>query len=154
MTSKQLSELYSKISVACVMLSLAFAFACLPLSRELSDGKYLWVPITSGAFLLLGLIFCFAYCGDWFLGLVDKANKKKEEEKKEQEAKEKEFTYLEDFDYDKLAEEKAYLNDFNGPKDIEPFLVMLKRRYPQLNWVEAVYVTYLVGRHHEQMYRN
>lgn len=136
------------------MLSVFFCFLMLFFIDALSHGRALWVPITCVSFLMLGILFAFAYFGDWFIPAIKRYNEKQEQKRKEQEEKEKELTYLEDFDYKKLAEEKAYFNDFDGPRDIEKFLVMLKQQHPELNWVEAVYVTYLTGRYHEEIYKN
>ena len=154
MTKKKLRDIYNALSQIFLVLGVLFAFLMIFFVEPLSHGKALWVPLLCLAFIFLGLICLMAYSGDWFCGLVDLMEQRKEEKQKEKEEKEKEITYLEDFDYKKLAEEKAYLNDFDGPKDIEKFLVMLKRNHPQLNWVEAVYVVYLTGRYHEEIYKN
>lgn len=153
MTKKKLSNLFHALSVVLIMLSVFFAFMMLFFIDSLVRGQSLWLPILSGSLLFFGLLFSFAYCEDWLLDALEAHNKRREEKKKEKEEKEKELTYNEDYDYKKLAEEKAYFNDFDGPQDIEKFLVMLKRNYPQLNWVETVYVTYLTGMFHGEMYK-
>lgn len=133
----------------------------IPFMGPLSEGRDLWIPMLCVIFLLLGLFTGLSSCSDWLYNVGDwldereeQKKEKEEQRKKEQKEKERELTYLKDFDYKKLAEEKAYLNDFDGPQDIEKFLVMLKRNHPQLNWVEAVYVIYLTGRYHEEIYKN
>ena len=154
MTRKTLHNIYNGLAQALFLLAVAFAFMMLFFIDKLTNGQALWLPMCCIGCVLLGFMAFLADCNDWFYDLLDRINQKKEEKRKEQEEKEKELTYLEDYNYKKLAEEKAYFNDFDGPKDIEKFLVMLKRQHPELNWVEAVYVTYLTGRYHGEIYKN
>ena len=145
---QKVQDIYFTIEVLSMTIFIFSVMLMLYHSGSISKGEKLWSIIPT---IVSVLLMVFAFLGhslDWFC----EEPKPKEKKSKKKNVKDEEPKDLVDFDYNKLAEEKAYLNDFNKPSDVEEFLIRLKMDHPYLNYREAFYVLYLVGRHHKEIY--
>ena len=145
---KKVQDIYFTIEVLSMTLFIFSAMLMLYHSGSISKGEKLWSIIPTIASVLLMVFAFLGHSLDWF---CEEPKPKEKKPKKKAKTDEEEIDLV-DFDYNKLAEEKAYLNDFDKPSDVIDFLVKLRRDYPYLNYRESFYILYLVGRYHKEIY--
>lgn len=145
---QKVQDIYFTIEVLSMTLFIFSAMLMLYHSGSISKGEKLWSVIPTIASVLLMVFAFLGHSLEWFC----EEPKPKEKKSKKKAKEDEEETDLVDFDYKKLAEEKAYLNDFDKPSDVIDFLVKLKKDCPYLNYRESFYILYLVGRYHKEIY--